>query len=212
MSDNKIKINNLFPTPLMRVSSVIDSSENRKLIKRALKEHSLTNSRSSKLAHSQPVVAKSDPDFQALSLKLNDYLRDFGYLLFGENLQWTIKEMWLNVLETGGHQTLHSHANSFISGVLYLSESHESAKTVFHKSLGGQEFTFSNTHESSSITPFNADRWVANEANQGDLLLYPSSLLHAVPVNKGKQRITLAFNALPDRLKSWDYEVCFSHD
>jgi len=33
----------------------------------------------------------------------------------GEKLRWTVKEMWTNMLETGGSQTLHSHANSFVS-------------------------------------------------------------------------------------------------
>lgn len=210
MSKSKIHLQNLFPTPLIRVESFLSESELQPLINRAKKSHGNLNSRSDKLSHSQPISPNEDSQFSSISDKASDYLQDFGYLLFGENLNWTIKEMWMNVLEKGGHQTLHSHANSFISGVLYLTESHTSAKTIFHKSLGGQEFIFSNTHEKSNITPFNADRWTASDAKQGDLLLYPSSLLHAVPVNEGNQRITLAFNALPHRLKSWDYEVNFA--
>ena len=45
-------------------------------------------------------------------------LADFGALMFGERLGWSVKEMWVNLLETGGRQAMHNHANSFISGVL----------------------------------------------------------------------------------------------
>lgn len=212
MSECKIHLQNLFPTPFMRVESFLTDKEIKPIVAKLKETNNTANARSDKLSHSHPVKGKDDPRFAQISEKAQPYLRDFGYLLFGENLHWTVKEMWTNVLAPGGHQTLHSHANSFISGVLYLSESHESAKTVFHKSMGGQEFVFSNTHAESNITPYNADRWVASDATKGDLLLYPSHLLHAVPVNEGQQRITLAFNALPHRLKSWDYEVQFNQD
>ncbi len=32
--------------------------------------------------------------------------------MFGERLRWGIKEMWTNVLDTGGSQPMHNHANS----------------------------------------------------------------------------------------------------
>ena len=56
---------------------------------------------------------------------------------------------------------------------------------------------------------YNADRWVASDMQRGDLMLFPSYMLHAVPRNEGEERISIAMNALPERLKSWDYEVSF---
>lgn len=212
MSSSKIHIQNLFPTPLMRIESFLSDADILPLVAQVKTNNKTRNSRSNALSHSSVVRAQENPLFANISKKAAPYLRDFGFLLFGENLEWTIKEMWTNVLSHQGHQTLHSHANSFISGVLYLTDSHDSAKTVFHKNMGGQDFVFSNTHADSKITPFNADRWVAKEASKGDLMLYPSHLLHAVPANQGQERISLALNALPNRLKSWDYEVRFSHD
>jgi hypothetical protein len=41
------------------------------------------------------------------------------------------------------------------------------------------------------------------------LILFPSYLLHEVPVNPGGERVTLAFNAIPDRLDAWGYAVGF---
>lgn len=44
----------------------------------------------------------------------------------------------------------------------------------------------------------------------GDLILFASYLLHAVPRNEGPQRISIAFNAIPERLDSWGYTIQFA--
>ena len=80
-------------------------------------------------------------------------LADFGALLFGERLGWSLKEMWVNVLDTGGRQAMHNHANSFISGVVYLTPTHPDARTVFMKSPGGTEFSFKNDHAGVTTGP-----------------------------------------------------------
>jgi uncharacterized protein (TIGR02466 family) len=133
----------------------------------------------------------------------------FGSLLFGEDLAWHIKEMWINRLEAGGFQTVHSHANSFISGVIYLTESDPSARTTFYRSMGGRDFAFANEHKGARMGPFNAPKWAVPATMPGDMVLFPSYLLHEVPKNQGEARMTVAFNAVPDRLRSWDYELAF---
>ena len=52
-------------------------------------------------------VAASPP---VLFIRATPKLVDFGYMMFGERLNWTVKEMWTNLLEPGGSQTMHSHA------------------------------------------------------------------------------------------------------
>lgn len=134
----------------------------------------------------------------------------FASLLFGEQLDWSIKEIWTNVLETGGHVAIHTHSNSFVSGIIYLTEPHPSARTVFHRSIGGREFIFSNDNPNAEIGPFNGNKWMAPEAKPGDMALFPSYMLHEVPRNEGRQRMSVAFNAIPDRLDAWGYTVRFS--
>ena len=58
-------------------------------------------------------------------------------------------------------------------------------------------------------TPFNGDRWVSPAPAPGDLVLFPSYVLHAVPPNQGERRITLSFNAIPGGLDSWGYAIKF---
>jgi len=134
---------------------------------------------------------------------------DFGSVLFGERLDWMLNEMWLNVLETGGHQAMHNHAKSFVSGVVYLTESDASACTAFMKSPGGTDYVFKNEHAQTARGMFNADKWVSPRPAPGDMVLFPSYLMRAVPPNKGERRITLAFNAIPSRLDSWGYAIRF---
>ena len=137
-------------------------------------------------------------------------LAEFGSVMFGERLGWSLKEMWVNVMETGGRQAMHNHANSFISGVVYLTPTHPDARTVFMRSPGGSEFSFKNDHAGVKTGPYNSDKWISMQPEPGDVVLFPSYLMHAVPPNPGERRITLAFNAIPTRLDSWGYGISFS--
>jgi uncharacterized protein (TIGR02466 family) len=137
-------------------------------------------------------------------------LIDYGAHLFGERLAWSVKEMWVNVLGTGGRQAMHNHANSFISGVVYLTPTHPSSQTVFMKSPGGTEFMFKNDHPGVAPSEYSADKWISPAPQPGDLVLFPSYLMHAVPPNQGDRRITLSFNAIPAQLDSWGYVIRFS--
>jgi uncharacterized protein (TIGR02466 family) len=137
-------------------------------------------------------------------------IAEFGRHLFGEALGWAIKEMWVNVLDTGGRQAMHNHANSFVSGVVYLTPTQDGSQTVFMKSPGGTDFAFRNDHAKTTPGPYHADKWISPAAQAGDMVLFPSYLMHAVPPNQGGRRISMAFNAIPTRLDSWGYAISFS--
>ena len=203
-------ITGLFATPLMQVNGALSAALAAKLAQRAVESAKTRNVHSDQLAHTEIATPEEDPDFAVVEAAVRPYLVEFGSHLFGERLDWSVKEIWTNVLRRGGNQSVHSHANSFISGIIYLTHSHPSSRTVFHKALGGTEYVFSNFNKQAKIGPFNGSKWVSPPKNPGDLLLYPSYLLHEVPTNQGDLRITLALNAIPDRLDSWGYRVSFS--
>ena len=207
---SKVDVSGLFPVPLMRVSGLLPPSAVADLLAQADADLTETNAKSALLSHSTVLNPMSSKQFRDISETAMPRIVDFGSLLFGENLEWSIKEMWLNRLEHGGHQSVHSHANSFISGVVYLTRSHPSARTVFFKSMGGRDFAFANEHADARMGPFNAPKWAVPETRPGDMVLFPSYLLHEVPKNEGGTRVTLAFNAFPKRLRSWDYELRFA--
>ena len=96
---------------------------------------------------------------------------------------------WTNVNEAGAANVMHHHALTYcdVSGVYYV------------QGTGTGAIRFA-THEQMnklipSGMPFAA--WVGHEPKDGDIVLFPSYLLHDVIPNphKDRQRITIAFNA-----------------
>ena len=200
----------LFPTPVMRAPRALGAPLVAGLIEHFSATVALANSSSPNLSHTTMLKPGDSPLLVEVAGMLNPLLPEFGALMFGERLGWSLKEMWVNVLDTGGRQTMHNHANSFISGVVYLTRTHADARTVFMKSPGGNDFAFRNDHEGVATSAYNADKWISPAPEPGDVVLFPSYLMHAVPMNPGERRISLAFNAIPTRLDSWGYRVSFS--
>ncbi len=200
----------LFPIPLMRAPAALPRSLIDGLVEHFSAVAVHDNNASGHLSHTELLRPGDSPLLVEAAALITPKLADFGALLFGERLGWSLKEMWVNVLDTGGRQAMHNHANSFVSGVVYLTPTHPASQTVFMKSPGGTDFIFRNDHAAMQPGAFNADKWVSPAPEPGDLLLFPSYLMHAVPPNPGARRITLSFNAIPARLDSWGYTVGFS--
>jgi Putative 2OG-Fe(II) oxygenase len=200
----------LFPTPLMHAHAVLPSDLVQGLVAHFIALADRDNSSSPSLSHTAMLKPGDSPLLVNAARLITPKLADFGALMFGERLGWSIKEMWVNVLDAGGRQAMHNHANSFISGVVYLSALQADACTVFMRSPGGVDFSFKNDHEGVQTGAYNADKWVSPVPKPGDVVLFPSYLMHAVPPNTGARRITMAFNAIPTRLDSWGYKISFS--
>ena len=200
----------LFPTPFMRVPRALHRDLVGGLAAHFSALAGQPNNSSANLVHTSMLKPSDSPLLVEAAQLIAPLLADFGALLFGERLGWSLKEMWVNVLDTGGRQAMHNHANSFISGVAYLTRTHPEARTVFMKPPGGTDFSFKNDHDGVETGPYNADKWISMPPEPGDVVLFPSYLLHAVPNNPGERRISLAFNAIPTHLDSWGYKISFS--
>jgi len=200
----------LFPTPFMRIPGALDRNLVEGLVKHFSAQAGIANNSSGSLSHTAMLRPSDSSLLVTAATAITPLLAEFGALMFGERLGWSLKEMWVNLLDTGGRQAMHNHANSFISGVAYLTPTHPDSRTVFMKSPGGIEFSFKNDHAGVVTGPYNADKWISPQPEPGDIVLFPSYLMHAVPPNPGERRITLAFNAIPTRLDSWGYQIAFS--
>jgi hypothetical protein len=199
----------LFPTPFLRAPGTL----NARLVDGLVQHFSAHAVSVNKVSDSLLHTAMLRPDDSELLVEAATLIMpkivDMGALMFGEQLGWAIKEMWVNLMDTGGLQAMHNHANSFVSGIVYLTSSHPESQTVFLKSPGGTDFAFKNEHANITPTPFNGDRWISPPPSPGDLVLFPSYLMHAVAPNQGERRITMSFNAIPNGLDSWGYAVKF---
>ena len=200
----------LFPIPFLRATQALDGRLVSALVEHFSASADRDNNSSANLSHTAMLRPGDSPLLVEAAQVMTPKLVDFGALLFGERLGWSLKELWVNVLETGGRQAMHNHANSFISGVVYLTATHADARTVFMKSPGGVDFAFKNDHARMTPNPYCADKWISPAPQPGDMVLFPSYLMHAVPNNPGGRRITMAFNAIPTRLDSWGYSIAFS--
>jgi hypothetical protein len=200
----------LFPTPFMRVPGALGRDLVAALVAHFSSVADQANNSSANLVHTATLRPGDSPLLVEAAALITPLLPEFGALLFGERLGWSLKEMWVNVMNTGGRQAMHNHANSFISGVVYLTPTHPDAQTVFMKTPGGMDFAFKNDHAGVTSGPYNADKWISPAPQPGDLVLFPSYLMHAVPPNPGAQRITMSFNAIPTGFNSWGYTISFS--
>ena len=200
----------LFAIPLLRCPQVIGPALVEAAVAAIRGAKLEKNLRSDQLFHTQIENPLENDLFKEIAELTLPKLVDFGLLLFGEQLRWTVKEMWTNMLDTGGSQTLHAHANSFASGVIYLTPSHQSCRTVFVRPPGGSDFSFRNHKRDMLLGPYSAGKYVLPEAAPGDLVLFPSYLYHEVPRNQGEQRISVAFNAIPNSLDCWGYRIQFT--
>lgn len=197
----------LFPTPLLKLEGFLDAQTIAVLHERAGQMVDRQNSATELLSHTELVDPRDDSFWRALTEQVRPELVRFGEILFAKPLDWTVKEIWMNVLDPGGSQFMHTHANSFVSGIFYVTTPHPSAATLFRKPSGGGEFIFKND---VPMGHYSADTWRVPEPKAGDLVLYPSYLLHGVPPNEGPQRVTVAFNAIPNQLDSLGYRIGFT--
>jgi hypothetical protein len=199
----------LFPVPFMRARATLDAALVDELVVYFSARATRDNNSSARLTHTRMLAPAESPLLGVAAARITPKLAEFGVQLFGERLEWALKEMWVNVLDPGGHQAMHNHANSFASGVVYLTHTHPGSQTVFMKSPGGTEFMFRNDHQGMTANEYCADKWISPAPEPGDMVLFPSYLMHAVPPNQGARRISLAFNAIPARLDSWGYSIRF---
>jgi putative 2-oxoglutarate-Fe(II)-dependent oxygenase superfamily protein len=151
----------LFPTPFMRVPGALDQRMVSGLLSHFVSMAKTGNNSSGNLSHTETLQPGDSALFIEAAALITPRLVEFGAVLFGEEIGWSVKEMWVNVLDTGGRQAMHNHANSFVSGVVYLTATHPSARTVFMKSPGGHDFSFKNDHAQTTPGPYSGDKWIS---------------------------------------------------
>ncbi len=123
-----------------------------------------------------------------LNLRIQDYFDKI--ICTKNNITPYITQSWLNYTEENQYLRAHSHGNSIISGVFYVSSDEKLDSIKF----------FNNPHPSTIVfntkewNIFNSESW-SFSVKTGDIILFPSSLIHMVENKKGKNtRISLAFN------------------
>ena len=129
------------------------------------------------------------PDLPELFDSIQNCIDEVAFLKFGtKNL--SINDMWVVKSEFGQKAIRHFHSNSILSGILYLQD-HGITTEFFPEDNFYNKFQqgkiFITAKDNSEITKI--------EPQLGKLLIFPSYIIHSVPVNRTKStRYTLAFN------------------
>ena len=101
-----------------------------------------------------------------------------------------ITQSWANYTDTGQFHHSHSHANSYISGVLYI-QTFKDDSIHFIRPLIQMPIL---SIESVVSNHWNSPAWWL-PANSGELLLFPSTLVHEVNLRENPgTRISISFN------------------
>src|ERR1700733_6452839 len=102
----------LFPTPFLRAPAALHADLVQGLVQHFSKLALSENKASDHLGHTELLSPTDSPLFIEAAMLITPKIVDMGALLFGQRLGWSIKEMWVNVLDPGGMQAMHNHANS----------------------------------------------------------------------------------------------------
>ena len=99
-----------------------------------------------------------------------------------------ITQSWVNYTTKDQFHHKHAHPNSFISGVFYIKSDKKKDKIHFFKDGYAQiKLTTDN------YNLYNSDSWWL-EVEENSLILFPSSLTHAVEKIETDLRVSLSFN------------------
>ena len=104
-------------------------------------------------------------------------------------IEFYITQSWLNYTKKGQFHHSHSHANSILSGVLYIDACEGTDKIYFEKATYKQI-----SIPTENFNAYNSDAWWF-PIKTGDLIIFPSDTTHKVETKDGDNvRTSLAFN------------------
>jgi len=114
---------------------------------------------------------------------------DYCSTIINSEQRLVITQLWGNRNPKGSKHHEHVHPNSIISGVFYLRQDPKLPPIQFSKS-----HQHAMKLDPKKYNTYNAETFLL-PCTSGELLLFPSSLRHSVPVNMGEEeRISLSFN------------------
>ena len=110
---------------------------------------------------------------------------------------------WGNMEKFGQWHDQHSHPNSLMSAILYLTNSNASTIFKMHNFWTGSNNNLDSSNASNIVQLLPEGDDIHNIHKQssvsGDLIIFPSSLIHRVDTHnmQGNNRYSMSFNSYP---------------
>ena len=188
----KYDIEELFPTPLIKVK-VEENTEQLKFIN----DYTTSSVDKNGQTLGNMRVLEQHPNIRDLLLSKFNHVAE-EYLKY-KRRKYIITTSWITQTKIGSRSQLHSHRNSFWSGVYYFQDEYEmgSAKLSFSNPNEHRADVFFDESDIEQYTKSNSNAWVITPRPKL-LLLFPSYLEHEIlSHNINTDRKSLAFNIVP---------------
>jgi len=173
----------IFPTPIMTILYPDDLKKEYEFIKNIPYRENVGS-------HSKDTYLFKSKELITLKKFIEKSLATYMERALSSKESLTITQAWTNKNPPGTSHKPHTHANSLVSGVFYFDATGKDAPPI----------QFQKTHAPSldihphTWTPLNSGTLVL-PMKAGSLVLFPSSLKHAVPTHRGNSiRYSLSFN------------------
>jgi len=201
--NNNYKIIDIFPTPIFYDSLPIEFSElesffdSQELYTSKNITNPITFGERSKNSYilNLPELSKLSEYILSLAITYGNEILNYNYD------KYKFSQSWLSLKYPNQHHREHNHPNSLISGVLYYGDFLKDTPLInFHKmEMGINSFILSPKQKQLGDNPKYSSNQYTLSIQPGNLILFPSYLVHSVPENNTDQvRKSLAFNIVPE--------------
>ena len=180
-----MNINNLFPTPVAFFKLDGGFTEKEKAFIKTQEQRPNLGNTTSKNNY----LFKS-PQLKRIAKFVDKCLTEYMNAVHAPKyeVEAYVTQSWANYTKPRQHHHKHAHPNSFISGCVYIAAKGD--RIYFYKD-GYQQIKLT----TENYNPYNSESWWF-EVNEGDVILFPSSLTHMVETleEDKEERISIAFN------------------
>lgn len=175
----------IFPTPLLIVP--YEESIDKELA--FLKTISYREQKQNGNFRSDDSYLLRNEEFKNIKTFLTESVDKFTKNVYNSKQRLVITQCWANRNPKGSKHHEHVHPNSIISGVMYFQMNEKLPPIQFAKSIQDgvklDPIKYNHVNAESFMLP----------CKPGELILFPSSLKHSVPINVGDEdRISVSFN------------------
>ena len=192
---NDYKIKSIFSVPIYRAyrDSDLDSTEEKEVediikegiyIRRRYGLGSLTPSNNTYIFDGKLKNIK-----QFCEKHIDNYVKDI--IATKEELNFYITQSWLNIIKPGESLQNHSHSNSIISGVFYISTEEDDQIMFTDPNVKLKEYI----RFEGEFNLWNTSTWTYPSKNNS-LILFPAWIDHSIlqNLNATRDRISISFN------------------
>ena len=192
------KVYDLFPVPIFHYKIKNFKEINKELLNYILelqKKDQIGNNRSNKGGWHSPNfdLVNEGPPINFIN-KFKDFLKNIITNEFGweylPNKQ-RIVAMWAIINKKNSYNVMHNHQNCYLSSAYYVKKPQNSGDITFFDPTEAKTYRFPEKERNTNYST----QTVTIKPEEGDLLIFPSYLYHAVEINSSNEDIVvISFN------------------